>query len=81
MFDTGDMEDYSCGDVVMAYKRKKKPHLWVCYDEETELPIAVCDTAKELAYAIGVSPATIRTMVERYEKGTTKSSRYRRVYL
>lgn len=55
--------------------------LWMCVTKDKyELPIAVADTAEELAKQIGLkSTNVIYTDLWHYKKGHTKSCRFRKV--
>lgn len=47
--------------------------------DEYELPLAVADTARELAEMAGGSENSIRSFISKYERGDIKNSRYRKV--
>lgn len=58
------------------------PYIYIAYSsEEPHLPIAVGDSARDLAEQLGVSQSCVCSMVGKYERGTTKTSRYMRVYV
>lgn len=48
-------------------------------EDEYELPIAVCDSIKELANTIGVNQNAITSCLCKYRKGKIKKSKYRKV--
>ncbi len=47
--------------------------------DEFELPVAIADTAEELAEILGVDRSTILSAVRRYERGEVSFSVYRRL--
>lgn len=54
--------------------------LWMkVTDDEYELPIAIGDSAKELAARVGVTENVVHTLVYRKRKGINKSSIYVKV--
>lgn len=55
-------------------------HVWVAYSGKPPyLPIAVADTAKELAREVRVSVETVRTGWCKYCRGQRKRTRYHKV--
>ena len=48
-------------------------------DDAYEFPVAMADTARELARIVGVSPCTISSSILRYESGERSKSLYRRI--
>ena len=48
-------------------------------DDAYEFPVAMADTARELARIVGVSPFTISSSILRYESGERSKSLYRRI--
>ena len=58
------------------------PYIYIAYStEKPYLPIATGDNAQELANKVGVSKVCIHSVINRYERGITKKSRYMRVCL
>lgn len=52
----------------MAAARRKGKDLYVAYtNDEYELPIAVADTAKELAQMVGVTSDSLYCMMSRHQ--------------
>ena len=47
--------------------------------DKYELPIAVAESAPELAAIMGVSRSTVCSSISRYERGGTQRSRYVKV--
>ena len=57
-------------------------HVWVAYSNRPPgLPLAVADTAKELAAIAGVSCSTVRGCWMRYQRGQCRRTRYHKVLL
>ena len=57
-------------------------YVWVAYSNKPPyLPIAVADTAKELAAIIGVSGSNVRCCWLRYRLGKIRRTRYHKVLL
>lgn len=58
------------------------PYIYIAYSrEEPHLPIAVGDSAKEIAEQVGVSQSCVCSMVGKYERGDMKKSIYQRIYM
>lgn len=47
--------------------------------DKYSLPIRIADSAKELAYMVGVKPETISSEASRFKRGILKTARYIRV--
>lgn len=48
--------------------------VWIAYEKnDLSLPIAVANTARELAEMVGVQEKTVRTEASRWRTGSTKS--------
>ena len=59
-----------------------RPYVWVAYGKEKpHLPIAVADTSRELAEALGVSENNVRSAACKYKKGIIKRTPYMCVYV
>lgn len=59
---------------------KKPKYLWLKISKDKyELPLAVADTADQLAEMCGVTVGTIRSNVKHFEDGDLVFSRYRKV--
>ena len=57
-------------------------YVWVAYSNKPPyLPVAVADTAKELAAIAGVSCSTVRGCWMRYQQGQCRRTRYHKVFL
>lgn len=57
-------------------------YVWIAYSNRPPgLPVAVADTAKELAAIIGVSCSTVRGCWMRYQRGKCLRTRYHKVLL
>lgn len=57
-------------------------YVWVAYSNKPPyLPVAVADTAKELAAALGISRSTIAASWGRYRRGERRRTRYHKVLL
>lgn len=55
-------------------------YVWVAYSNKPPyLPVAVADTAKELAAIIGVSCSNVRGCWMRYHRGKLRQTRYHKV--
>lgn len=50
-------------------------------NDELELPVAVADSAVELAKILGVNPNSIASIYSKYQSGIAKSCRYRKVVI
>lgn len=58
----------------------KKKNVWMeVTKDKYELPVAVADTAKELAEKCGVKPKAIERACWAHKKGTTKTCKWRKV--
>lgn len=58
----------------------KKKTVWVFVtDDEYELPLAVADTAQQMAELTGYSRATIVSSYSHWRRGDYKTCRFRRV--
>ena len=58
----------------------KKDCVWLMIsDDKYELPLAVADTAVDLARMVGTTANAIRSSFDHYKHGATKSSRFRKV--
>ena len=58
----------------------KKPYLWICVEaDEYELPLAVADTATELAKMLGVTKTSIENCVSKECDGSISGKRYKKV--
>lgn len=58
------------------------PYIYIAYSREPPyLPIAVGDTAQELAKQIGKSRGCVASMIRKYELGEVKKSIYMRVFV
>lgn len=58
------------------------PYVFIAYSRKYPyLPIAVGDTARELAEQVGVSRGCIWSMISKYEHGDVKQSIYQRIYV
>ena len=54
--------------------------LWLCVEaDEYELPLAVCDTRRELAEKCGVSEQTVKSAIYRNNSGERLGIRYIKV--
>lgn len=49
--------------------------------DKYELPVRICDSAKELAWYTGVRPATIASEASRQKRGLLKRARYVKVVI
>ena len=60
---------------------KRKPqYVWLLITtDKYELPLAIADTAVELAGMLGVSPHSIVSCYSRFTTGKLKSCKYRKV--
>ena len=55
-------------------------YVWVAYGKDrAKLPIAVADTAAELARLVGTTRNTVESLASKYRKGRIPWSRYQRV--
>ena len=64
----------------MRKKNKHHKYIWMkVSNDKYELPVAVADTAEELALACGVSANSIYADIWRFEKGHFSSSVYYKV--
>lgn len=60
--------------------KQKEQYVWLLITtDKYELPLAVADTAVELAGMLGVSPHSIVSYYSRYTTGKLKSCKYRKV--
>ena len=58
-----------------------RPYVWVAYQsEKPHLPIAVADTANELAQVLGVRKNTIESIASKHRHGKIKRPRFAKVY-
>lgn len=56
--------------------------IWVGYaKEKPRLPVAIADSAEELAERMGVTVSTVVSSWSRYWRGLAKSTRYAMVFL
>lgn len=70
------MFDYNAC-LVPDIKLRMRIYVWVAYGKEPPyLPIAVADTPWELAKAAGVSPSTVKSTWNRFQRGELKRSRF-----
>lgn len=54
--------------------------MWIAYSREPpHLPVAISETAEDLAKKCGVSPSTVFSAFWRYSHGKAKTSRYHKV--
>ena len=51
-------------------------YMLIDIDDEFELPLAIADSASELARMVGVSPNTIKSATSAVKHGRVKRSRY-----
>lgn len=59
-----------------------KRSLWVCItNDKYELPVAVADTAAELARICHTTSNSIYSELSQFETGKRKSSKYRKVII
>lgn len=59
---------------------KAKKYIWVAYERRYPyLPIAVADTAQELAREVGVTYNTVVSAIAHHKSGRSKKSRYCKV--
>lgn len=66
----------------MARKYHGKAYIWMMVsDDKYEFPLAIADTARQLAEMIGSTENNVRSDYCHYMQGRTKSCRYRRVEL
>ena len=55
-------------------------YLWVAYQKEPPyLPVAVADSAKELAQMVGTTRGCVQSTWNRYQHGKLRHSRFHRV--
>lgn len=60
--------------------KQKEKYVWLLITtDKYELPLAVADTAVELAGMIGVSPHSIVSCYSRYTRGKGNNCKYRKV--
>ena len=60
----------------------KKPCVWVAYHpEKPYLPMAVEDSARELAKVLGVRKNNVESVASKHKKGKIKRPRYACVYI
>lgn len=56
--------------------------VWVGYaKEKPRLPVAIADSAEELAALMGVTVSTVTVSWSRFWRGLTKSTRYAMVFI
>lgn len=64
------------------YVKKKKPCLWMIVTlDELELPIAVFDSAKEMAEFSGITVDSIYSEISHEKYGLQKRTKYKKVIL
>ena len=67
-------------DRLCGVEMGKKPYLWICVEaDEYELPLAVADTAQELADMLGVKEATVTICVAKQCDGRHSGRKYMKV--
>lgn len=60
----------------------KSSYVWVAYQTvKPYLPVAIADSARELAEQLGVKRITVAATVSRYRSGKIKRPRYMCVYI
>ena len=69
---------YDC----MVRVDKESPYVWVAYQQESpHLPVAVADTARELAKAVGVPENNVVSVASKHRHGKIKRPRYMCVFI
>lgn len=60
----------------------QRKYVWVAYQQEPpRLPIAIADTAHELARKLGVRVNNIESLASKARRGKIKNARYMCVYI
>ena len=60
--------------------KQKEQYVWLLITtDKYELPLAIADTAVELAGMLGVSPHSVSSYYSKYTTGKQKNCKYRKV--
>lgn len=63
-----------------AIKGRRCRYVWVAYSKAPPyLPVAIADTAKELAAVVGLKEKSVISSWYRYRRGEFKETRYHRI--